>query len=107
MATKTKAIRRRRSGSRSSGMKIPLGIVAGFIPGIAWAGEAVQAGNWNGALERVSLAYTGIRPNPFTITSGYLGKGLYPVMFGFLAHTLANRFGVNKAIGKLGLPVEI
>jgi hypothetical protein len=104
---KSRAIAKRRSTTRKSGFKIPLGIVAGFVPGVAWAGEAVQAGNWNGAMERVTLAYTGIRPNPFTFTTGYLGKGLYPLLFGVMAHTLADRFGINKAISKLGLPVEI
>jgi len=102
---KARKVAKRRNGGR--GFKIPLAVVAGFIPGVGWAAEAVQAGNWTGAMERLSLAYTGIRPSPFTITAGYLGKGLYPVLFGFLAHSLAARFGVNRMIGKIGLPIEI
>ncbi len=37
----------------------------------------------------------------------YLNKGLYPVLAGMVAHGLATRFGVNRFIAKMNLPVEI
>lgn len=107
MAKKTKAVTKYRRRSNGGERKIPMAIVAGMIPGISWGLESVQAGNWQGAGERLMLAYTGIRPSPFTFTTGYLGKGLYPLLFGMLAHALATRFGLNRMIGKFGLPIEI
>jgi len=107
MAKKRSYTKRRSSNGFGRSRKLPVAVIAGLVPGFSWSLEAIQAGNWQGAGERLMLAYAGIKPSPFSFTTGYLGKGLYPLMFGYLVHTLATRFGVNRALGKLGLPVEV
>lgn len=104
-----KATKKRSRRGFGGGKKISLAVIAGLVPGIRYAAEAAQAGNWQGAGERVMLSYVGLKLNPFTFTTGYLGQGLYPLAMGFIAHAMATRFGLNRLLTRIvgRLPVEI
>lgn len=97
---------RRRSASRSG--KIPLGPILGLVPGVAWAAEPVQQGRtWDETWQRLVAGYTGYSYGEKRWSSFYLTKGLFPLMGGFLAHMIADKVGINRAIARFKLPVEI
>jgi len=106
---RTRTVTRRRSGGRRfmGGRKIPLAVVAGFLPAAAWAIDAGRQGNWQAGGERLLAAFTGYEWGQKKFTFMYLNKGLYPVIAGLVLHGIANYFGVNRMVGRLGLPVEI
>lgn len=103
------AVRRRRSVRRffrarrrtHTGFKIPLAIVAGMIP--------VGVGIWNRRNSPSEIAtylqegFTGIGEDG-TFNLANFRKGLLPVGAGFIAHMVASKLGVNRAIAKSGLP---
>lgn len=106
MATKAVA-KRRRSSNGGGNRKVSLAILAGLVPAVSWSAESASQGNYVGAVERLSLAFFGIRPYPFGFSTGYLSKGLFPLALGMIAHAAAKRFGLNRMISTLRLPVEI
>jgi hypothetical protein len=112
VAVRTRYVSRpRRSYSRRRGVfggkKIPVAVIAGAAPGVAWAIDSASQGNWQGAGERLLAAYTGYEWGYKKFTPFYLNKGLYPLIGGFVIHAAANYFGLNRMIAKFNLPVEI
>jgi len=106
------AVSRSRSYSRSrggvfGGRKIPVAVLAGFIPATAWAIDAGRQGNWGAAGERLLASFTGYEWGQKKFTFMYLNKGLYPVLAGMVLHGVANYLGINRYLGKLRLPVEV
>lgn len=97
---------KRRSHNRGSG-KIPIAIVAGFLPGAFWVWDAASQGNMSGAGSRAVAAYTGYVTWAKAWDFNHLWKGAFPLLGGILLHTIANRFGINRWIAKARLPVEI
>lgn len=87
------------------GMTIPIAVVAGFMPAVN--------GVWNrrSSLTEISnflfSSFTGITPGA-TGVSGFsfanMMPGLIPVIAGFVAHGLASKLGVNRAIARAGIP---
>lgn len=96
MAGKTKVHRKR------PGMTIPLAVVAGFavpvvgvtqLGGMSIGDKVTTVGRW----------FTGFDKAGFHPES--LKNGLYPVLLGFLAHWAANKFGLNRQLAKMGVPL--
>lgn len=121
MATATRAVAIRRptrtivvrSKSRGRGkFRLPLAVVAGFIPmaqGI-YAGSkpgGPAGGGINGAMWNAQYLMLGRNAdtNKFEMRGLVMGWG--PVLAGVLAHTLANRFGINRLIARTKLPIAI
>lgn len=106
---RTRTVYKRRSRGRSGGgYKISAGLILGLVPGVAWSFEPTMAGRpLNESLWRLISAYTGYNPGEPAWRMQYLARGLWPLVGGLLAHYLADAFGVNRAISRLHLPVEI
>lgn len=102
---RTRVIRRRSRGGFST-RKIPLAVIAGLAPGIAWSMSAGMQGNWTGAFQRLVAAYTGYEIAYNKMTPMYLNYGLLPLVAGAFIHVVANWIGFNRAIGK-SLPIMI
>lgn len=85
-------------------MQISLAIVAGLIPPGVRAWAQFQAGGIQAAGESLSRDFTGYNPANNTWSLGSLKAGLLPLIAGILVHKVANKFGVNRAIGRTGLP---
>jgi hypothetical protein len=83
-------------------MTIPLAVVAGFVP--------VAVGVWNRRASGTAVAdylqagFTGITPGTGQFNLGNLRLGLMPVFAGFICHTIASKLGINRAIGRAGIP---
>lgn len=103
------ATRNRRSNGRrnGNGRKIPIAVIAGFLPGIIWASEAVFQGNLKGGMERIIAAYTGYEYAYRKWTPTYLNYGLVPVLGGLLIHGAATWLGLNRWLRSTRLPIEI
>jgi hypothetical protein len=82
-------------------MTIPIAIVAGFIPPAVgvWdrRSDPKQMGNF------ALAAFTGIDNGRFNPAA--LRYGALPVAAGFLAHKIASRLGVNRALASAGIPL--
>lgn len=102
-----KKSRKRRNGNGGVG-KIPVAVVAGFLPSAFWVWDAASQGNLPGAGSRLVAAYTGWVTWAHAFDWNHLKKGLFPVLAGVGVHLLANRLGFNRYIRKIKwLPVEI
>ena len=95
----------RRTGRRSRGkpqMTIPIAIVAGFIP--------TAVGIWNrrssgqAISDFLQSSFTGITPGTSSFSFANLRTGLMPIAAGFGVHMIASRIGINRAIGRAGIP---
>ena len=97
---KTKT-RRRRNG----GIKIPVALVAGFIPYLGQISSAWSAGGWRTFSKHAPKivgydGYTG-KWNP----KAFVDCGGLAILGGFIIHKLASRFGINRAIANMGIPI--
>lgn len=90
---------RRRSVRKTT---IPLAVVAGFFPlshGLWNRRSSMQAmGNF------ASASLVGYLPGQ-GFTSFYLKEGAFPIIAGIAAHKIAGLLGVNRLLGKHGIPL--
>ena len=92
--SKRKTVRRKR-------FTIPLAVVGGMLP--------VATGVWNRRSNPTAMSnylqsgFTGVsQDGGFNVAN--LRLGLFPILAGFLMHTLASKLGVNRALGRSGVP---
>lgn len=94
--------RRRRGGRRK--FTLPVAAVAGFVPLASDVYYNFRSGGAQGAMTWLKYDLLGIDGNGHFSASG-LSRGLGPIIGGFIIHGLANRLGINRAIGRMGIPV--
>lgn len=91
-----------RTRRRRPGAKIPLAIVAGFVP--------LGAGIWARKASPTTLgqyvlgSLTGYVPGQGFSTQ-YMAEGAMPILAGFATHWIAGRLGINRALGRAGVPL--
>lgn len=96
-----KAIARRKAKS----MTVPLAVVAGFAPLIS---DTIIQARANGIAEVphvLAWHLAGINTwdnNSFSFSR--LMQGWTPIIAGFVAHKLANKIGLNRALANAGVP---
>lgn len=101
---KTRTIYRTRPARRHKrpGMRIPLAVVAGFIP--------LGVGIWNRKSQPANLgpyvlgSLTGYVPGQ-GFNMQYMSEGALPIAAGFIAHSLASKLGINRLLGRAGVPL--
>lgn len=91
--------------SRTQGMTIPLAVVGGFIPTIAFAADGYRVGGFENAARRVAQRLTGIDSTANVFIWKELMAGWGPILAGFLVHKVSNRLGINRAIARAGIPL--
>jgi len=100
MASKNKVRRRAKS------MTVPVAVVAGFGP-IAY--DTIRNGwdreGFSGAIRRLSLGTTGFDPENGEWYRDNLIRGMGPVVLGFGIHWIAGKLGINRALGRTGIPL--
>lgn len=95
---------KRKRVHRRAKPKIPVAVVAGFIPLATKAITDVQ----NYGIAGLQNTVTAIVPyNPATrrFTTANLHMGLFPILFGFAVHKLASAMGVNRALAQAKVPL--
>lgn len=110
MATNKTVVRYRSAPKRKHRSKakatIPLAVLAGFVPIARDIVQGYTASGIQGAGHYLVGGLTGYDSNthkwnlPWAVNHFYL-----PVGAGFLVHTLASRLGVNRALGRAGVPL--
>ena len=86
---------------RRTKFTLPLAVVAGFVPvGVGlWnrRGSSTEMGNF------LQAGFTGMSNGQFSL--GNFKMGLLPVAMGFVAHSIASKLGINRAIARAGIPL--
>lgn len=81
---------------------LPLSVVAGFVP--------LGLGIWNRKAAPATIApyvlgsLTGYVPG-VGFSTQYMTEGAIPIFAGFITHWLAGRLGINRALGRAGVPI--
>lgn len=83
-------------------MTIPMAVVAGFAP--------VAIGIWNRKSNPTEIGnflqagFTGVGSDG-RFNFGNLRQGAMPIAAGFIAHMVASKLGINRALGRAGIPL--
>ena len=87
---------------KKPGMTIPLAVVAGLaVPTITMINSA---GDWQNKLNGMFAWLTGYNPNTGHWNVTPMRYGAMPIALGFIAHKIAGKLGVNRAIAAAGIP---
>lgn len=93
-------------GHRRAKMTVPLAVIGGLVPMGVDVIQAYRVGGAEAALGHVSMCTTGYDPSDGKMKLGFAMQKLYgPLLAGFLVHKLASGLGVNRALGKAGVPL--
>jgi len=102
---------KKRGRRRRSGFTLPIaavgGAAAGFVINAPWGGSPVSkamTGDWKGAFDAIIMNYTGINTNTGA-WDPVQAKGAWAAIAGILMHMVASRLGVNRALGRAGVPI--
>ncbi len=108
MATKTIVRYRSRPKARrrsKAGVTIPLAVIGGFVPTLAFAADGYRVGGFENAARRIAQRLTGIDSTANVFIAKELMAGWGPILAGFLVHKAAGRLGINRAIARAGIPL--
>ena len=94
----------KRTRSKAS-FTIPMGVIGGFVPLGLFAYEGFKVGGLPNAGGRIAQRLTGWDYAHNTFVWSEIAKGWGPIIAGVVAHKLANRFGINRALGRAGVPL--
>lgn len=92
---------RRRHGKAK--FTLPMAVVAGFVP--VAVGVYNRRGSPQAIGDYLQQGFTGITPGTGQFNLANLRIGLLPVLAGFLVHLIASKIGINRVIGRAGIPV--
>lgn len=109
IARRTRTVYVKRVGHRAKHMTIPLAVVAGVAPTLAFAYQGFMLPGGEGgpveAAHRITMRMTGYEWKNGNFSWSQLAQGWGPLLLGAMAHKAANRFGLNRAIAKAGIPL--
>ena len=90
-----------RKSNHKKSITIPLAVVAGFVPEAVgvWnrRNSPAEAGNF------MAASLTGYMPG-YGFTTVHLKNGAFPILAGFATHWVASQFGINRMLGRMGVP---
>lgn len=95
-----KAKRRRSKG----GFTVPVAVLAGFGPMATDVIHGFQTGGITSAANDLLANVTGYDARSKTWSFALLAKGMGPVLAGVMVHKLAGKLGINRALGRAGVP---
>lgn len=108
MAAKTRKIvrypRRKARRHHRAGMTVPVAVLAGFGPLLMAGMEGYQYNGFSGVTKRLTLGLTGYNTEDHKWYPGEVLKVAAPIVGGILVHKLAGRLGINRALGRAGVP---
>lgn len=95
----------KRARHRKTGFTLPLAVIAGLgVPAMDLWQNSLHTGDLNRTAITASAIFTGYNPEAKVWDMAYLKRGLLPVVAGLLAHKMASKLGVNRAIAQAGIP---
>lgn len=93
--------KRRRNGN---GFKLPIAVVAGFIPGV-WRVTSKMGAGFNTMANEAGRVYLGYDSWTGQFNFGAMKFGTLPIILGIVLHKVASRLGVNRALASAGVPI--
>ncbi len=108
--TRTRYVSRPRRRSRSFGRSesgLSVAVLAGLAAGVVKPVTAMTQGQLKGGMELLLAEYTGYQnwDHQWNLFSEFTMRGIWALALGYLAHSMANRFGINRAIRRAGIPL--
>lgn len=96
---------KKKTRRRRNGIKIPVALLAGFIPYIGQLSSAWSAGGWDSFSKTAPKivgydGYTSKWHPKYFVQSGGLA-----ILAGAIVHKLASRLGINRSIANMGIPI--
>lgn len=109
MAASTKAVVRYRNRPvkkrrHKKSNTVSMALVAGMVAGLYTPATYLMQGDIKNTMRFTSRNYTGYDPMESRWYPGEIKKGLVPLMVGGIVHKLAGKIGVNRALGRTGIP---
>ena len=109
MAKRTRTITRYRTPRvgrrpRRASKTISLAMIAGLAPLTVGTAKVFQASGATAAAYHAVAALTGYRVEDREWKLSHMRTGAFPILAGFLVHKVAGRLGVNRALGRAGIP---
>jgi len=95
---------RTKARRRKSGFTIPLAVIGGMVPTAVFAAEGLKVGGPLEAAKRASMRLTGYNPWEKQWYFSEFAAGWGPILAGLIAHKLANKTGINRALASAGVP---
>lgn len=89
---------------RKKSFTIPIGVVAGIMPGISKVYSARSAG-LNGMVYTGTAIYTGYHTTDGSWGFRDMKQGLMPLVLGLGIHKLAQVAGINRMLAQSGIPL--
>lgn len=109
MAAGTKTIIRYRKPKvkrrRSNGVKVPVALVAGFFPLLTEGIKGFNAEGLTGMMKQTTYAMTGYHIDSNSWEFSRMKSGLFPILGGMVVHWVAKTIGINRALGRAGVPL--
>lgn len=107
MATKTVVRYRNRPVKKRRHKKsntVSMSLLAGLAAGLYAPATYLMSGDIKNTMRFTSRNYTGYDPMESRWYPGDIKKGLVPLMIGAMVHKVAGKIGINRAIGRTGIP---
>lgn len=92
---------RRRSRAQFT---LPLAVLGGFVPTAAFAVQTYREQGIEGGVKAAAMRLTGYNSWVGNWYAQELLKGWLPILAGVMAHKLAGRLGINRALSRAGIP---
>lgn len=90
---------------RRPGFKLPIAIVAGLMPGLQRTLNGFQVGGLRGGVNEAAKVYLGYFPDEGQWHPSTMWYGFAPLVLGMVVHKAASVLGINRALGRAGIPV--
>lgn len=91
--------------SSKGGFTLPAAVIGGLVPMGADIVSAYRIAGPQAALEHVAMCTTGYDPSDGQWKPAFAMQKLYgPLFVGFMVHKLASKVGINRALGRAGVP---
>lgn len=91
---------------RGRGFKLSLAVAAGFyVPVRRFLDQSQSGKRWDISWANLPGHFIPWDFSKGNFSTGGLKYGLYPIAIGFLVHKLAGIFGVNRALGRMKVPL--
>lgn len=86
-------------------MTIPISMVAGFTPLVASGVRGWKNETFRGMGKELLFALTGVDiDNEPHFNPSFMINGTIPIVMGMVVHKLAGSLGINRALGRAGVP---
>lgn len=98
---------RRNRGRSKRHFTIPIGIVAGFMPAVADIQKNAGSFGVLGSIQHTTAGLIGwdTVSNKWTGWTQMRAAGTPAILAGFLAHMIANKIGINRALSRARVPL--